>query len=325
LRSKVYLDAIKRLFRDLQPLSKKYGISRAYLFAEAAYCYVFHGSSAHEYINFEFYKLSDRERRKFVTMRSAAQLEKLLNDRQYTKYFDDKKLFNEYFRSFIYRDWIYSPNMRDDEIINFIKIKRKVIVKPNSESQGRGVFVVTTEEDHLANVHKLVEEIKRKNCLIEEFIEQHPEVSLLNPSSVNSIRVYTLIDSMGRSHVIFAAIRVGSSNGHVDNYHSGGVAYPIDLEDGVVNGFGRDLKNNPYLYHPSTGVQMIGYKIPNWNIVKETVLEASLLIPQCRYIGWDVAITKSGCELIEGNSNPGPELLQTLDKEGKKDVFTRMK
>lgn len=58
-------------------------------------------------------------------------------------------------------------------------------------------------------------------------------------------------------------------------------------------------------------------KIPMWDKVLETVTNAAKLIPQVRFIGWDIAITNSGVEIIEGNHNPyhgtseimGPERL----------------
>ena len=45
-------------------------------------------------------------------------------------------------------------------------------------------------------------------------------------------------------------------------------------------------------------------KIPMWDRVLEVVIEAAKKIPQVRYIGWDIAITNDGVELIEGNNWP---------------------
>ena len=59
---------------------------------------------------------------------------------------------------------------------------------------------------------------------------------------------------------------------------------------------------------------MLGFQIPNWNVLLQEVEEAAKLLPQCRFIGWDVAITEMGIELIEGNHNPG---LYTMESIGK--------
>ena len=60
---------------------------------------------------------------------------------------------------------------------------------------------------------------------------------------------------------------------------------------------------------------MLGYKIPNWEKVIETVTEAAKVVPQCRYIGWDVAILNDDVELIEGNHNPDHDLLEFVGSE----------
>ena len=44
----------------------------------------------------------------------------------------------------------------------------------------------------------------------------------------------------------------------------------------------------------------------NFELVKKLHLE----IPQVRYIGWDIAFTNNGPELVEGNEYPGYGLLQ---------------
>ena len=49
---------------------------------------------------------------------------------------------------------------------------------------------------------------------------------------------------------------------------------------------------------------MLGYRIPNYQKAVQAVLESAKLIPTVRYIGWDVAITDVGVEIIEANSSP---------------------
>lgn len=39
-------------------------------------------------------------------------------------------------------------------------------------------------------------------------------------------------------------------------------------------------------------------------------LEAAKLIPQCRYIAWDISVTDSGIEFIEGNHDGDFDLLE---------------
>ena len=49
---------------------------------------------------------------------------------------------------------------------------------------------------------------------------------------------------------------------------------------------------------------MVGMRIPMWDKVLEVVTKAAKRIPQIRYVGWDIAITNSSIEIIEGNHNP---------------------
>ena len=68
--------------------------------------------------------------------------------------------------------------------------------------------------------------------------------------------------------------------------------------------------------HPGTDIVMLGYRIPNWDKVIEGSEKAAEMLPQIRIIGWDVAITEDGIELIEGNHNPDYELFEFLGSTG---------
>ena len=48
------------------------------------------------------------------------------------------------------------------------------------------------------------------------------------------------------------------------------------------------------------------------------VLEAALVNDKVNMVGWDVAISKNGPLIIEGNRGPGFDLVQVLLKKGAK-------
>lgn len=174
-------------------------------------------------------------------------------------------------------------------------------------SSGHGIHVYKGET---------VDELIEQSCMLEEFVEQAQELSTLNPSSVNTVRVYTVLDKKGDAHILSASLRVGGKGSEVDNYHSGGVGYPIDPETGVIMAAGADILGRRYLYHPGTGAKTIGFEIPRWEQLKSFVFSACTVTPKARLIAWDIAVLTDGFELIEGNYDGDPGFMQTPSGEG---------
>ena len=81
-----------------------------------------------------------------------------------------------------------------------------------------------------------------------------------------------------------------------------------------------DKYKNVYEKHPATGAAIMGSVIPDWDKAKELVTRAAPLIPEVRYVGWDVCFTPSGPCLVEGNQYPAHDLyqhpVQTPDRVG---------
>jgi len=109
----------------------------------------------------------------------------------------------------------------------------------------------------------------------------------------------------------------------VDNLASGGIAVAVDENTGVVTSAGvySDITKNPETNHPVSGQQLIGFQIPYWNETVEMVKQAALLHTQNRSIGWDVALTVNGPELIEGNHDWCKLVYQLPVQQGLKDVL----
>ena len=104
---------------------------------------------------------------------------------------------------------------------------------------------------------------------------------------------------------------------------AGNIAAPIDEMTGLVSGSGvySDITKTDEIEHPVTGVKIEGFQVPYWPEVMNMVKEAALLHPQNRSIGWDVAITNEGPELLEGNHNWCKLLWQLPVKKGLKPVL----
>ena len=59
-----------------------------------------------------------------------------------------------------------------------------------------------------------------------------------------------------------------------------------------------------------TGKKIPGTQIPYWEEAKKMCLEAMKVVPQVRFVAWDVAITEKGPVFIEGNSFPSHAIPQ---------------
>ena len=96
----------------------------------------------------------------------------------------------------------------------------------------------------------------------------------------------------------------------MDNVDCGGMAAPVDIETGVITGVGANKAGETYEIHPMTGTKIPGTQIPYWEDVKTMCLNAMHVVPQVRFVAWDVAITPDGPVFIEGNSFPSHAIPQ---------------
>ena len=116
-------------------------------------------------------------------------------------------------------------------------------------------------------------------------------------------------------------MRIGNGVNHCDNFHQGGMGCSINIETGKLIGNAVDKDLNEFESHPTSGVKFDGFQIPNWDKVKQMVLEAALVNNNIHVVGWDVAVTEEGATFIEGNRRPGFDLVQVLSERGRKDIM----
>ena len=307
-----YLNFIKKVIGGGKKLSSTYGISKYWFYWDYAKCFLKYGCLIDQYTKGHFHMMNKVTRKRAITQRKLEYLIDNYNDPNYIHILKNKNEFNAFFKEFIERDWLYTKNMDKKTFFDFCNSKEELFIKPLDEQEGHGINKLKIGDVDLATIY---EDLKSKNAIVESIIRQNHQMILGN-KSVNSARILTVVDKSNKAHVLRAGLRVGVGDSIVDNYTAGGVLYEIDIKTGIIDHKGIQGENYDIIYHPGTDICMLGFQLPNWNKAIEAVTKAAEKIPQCRFVGWDVAFTQEGVELIEGNHNPGLFTLESLGTPG---------
>ncbi len=141
--------------------------------------------------------------------------------------------------------------------------------------------------------------------IVQPVVNQHPAMSRLNPSSLNTVRVITLARADASVSVQMAFARAGRRGSHRDNVSQGGLAIGVDVATGELGqAFYGDSHSLRYLEsHPDSGIAFAEVIVPMWGQVRDLCTGAARTLLNVRSIGWDVALTEHGPVILEGNSH----------------------
>ena len=277
------------------------------------------GTSVNEYFAREFYNMKFRCRKDFLDGRCVQNVIRICNDRRNYNIFTNKVIFNKHFSEYIRREWIDLSVCTEKEFLDFAHKYPQSFEKVVDGMQGIGVQKL---DFHSSDPQKYYHENAGKNIIVEELIQQHHELSEFNDSSVNTIRVIMLLCADDIPRVIGAALRIGRAGMNVDNFHNHGIGATIDIDTGIVFTKGVDAEFNRYIVHPDSGKAIVGFKIPMWEELVAMLKEAALLVPDVRYVGWDVVVRENDVCLVEGNFESTVYTLEVPSHEG---VWVKMK
>lgn len=248
-----------------------------------------------------------------ITYRRWLDIRKFANDHIKEHILLNKVETYKYFSDFVHHKWIYPRESNLANFKKFISSVDRIICKPLEDQQGHGVELFLPSGNPEADFKYCVD----KNLLLDECIKQDSCMSFGN-KSVNTIRVYTIIDTCGKAHVVQTILRVGVGDSVVDNYCSGGCIYPVDIQSGRVDntGWGHGADYSGIMIHPGTDIKMLGYQIPYWNDVKRYSCSLAEHLPEVRCVGWDIVVADNPChvDFIEGNHDAHSGLLAMDNK-----------
>lgn len=187
-----------------------------------------------------------------------------------------------------------------------------VVIKPSMIGMwGTGVRIFSTVDGKIGEketVENLFDTFK-ENFIIQKKVVQHPEMSRLNPTSLNTLRVLSYHHG-DEVFVLYAVVRIGRKDKMVDNETAGGINADINLENGQIKDCAYGTPSEKRILTTDVGTVLKGFEIPAFAEVMSQVKELHKRLPYFNLIGWDFGVDDTGKPiLIEWNRCP--DLSQT--------------
>lgn len=285
--------------------------SRITSFFSLLFWFYFYGHDYNDYCTFKFWTKTFNEKKSYISLKRNDRLRFAMTSPLSFQLFLDKVSFNIRFEKYIRRKWLAASKCSNEEIKAFVDAHKTIIAKPSTDFGGHGIIRLTTESGDLP-----YEKLKQENYILEECIENVESIKCLAPGSLNTIRIVTVLDKNKDLHIIAALLRMGNGSGFKDNYHDGGLACPIDMEKGVLNGIAYGMECVEYDRHPFSKISFDGYKVEHFEDCLKMISKIAKEETGARYVGWDIAVTPNGIELLEGNIPPGEDITQIAAGRG---------
>nr|WP_281540252.1 sugar-transfer associated ATP-grasp domain-containing protein [Maribacter aestuarii] len=208
---------------------------------------------------------------------------------------------------FAYEGKIFEIETKNDFCSFLTKVFREkkiehIFCKPVDGVKGENIFILR-KATHQKIEDDLIDMIFSRSFIFQEVIPQNEVLKMINPSSVNTLRIATYKNEGNEVEILSGLVRVGRTGSIVDNAHKGGIVVPFDKETGKLRDEGLQLIDNGggiFQKHPDTGIIFENLQLPHYQEVKELVAQVSSLF-DFPLLGWDVAITPRGPTIVEVN------------------------
>ena len=278
-----------------------------------------------EFYIYHFYELTEEQRNDVFLLNDSKEImRKFDTDRVFVSIICNKHKTNEFFSDCVIRPWCNNLKITEDEFKEKFKNSHRIIYKPLEGHKGFGIQAYALTPENMSEVYAKLRQLPEG--VVEQFVKQHPDINKITDASLNTIRVVTISSNTKpvtpdgkKFDIAYAAFRMGGGTAIVDNFHSGGICAVINKETGEIETDAVDGMGKVFAVHPMTKTKIKGFKIPFFKEALDMVEKACTEREIEGYLGWDVAISEDGPELIEVNTQPGVVLISTpyaVEKKG---------
>lgn len=234
-------------------------------------------------------------------------IDRYFNDWDAAKYLDNKTLYRILFPDvpqpelLVFRQngfWFDSAGqpMTESAMQGIVGKEEYLFVKAARESYGgHGVKYLRGKD-----VADYTTEYK-EDVVIQKPLRQSALLAQINPSSVNTVRILTLLRKDGSVRICSKILRMGIGSAKVDNASSGGITVGIN-DDGTLKDTAYFVSGKKYKHHPTTGVKFSTVKLPSLDKAVSMVSRQANSLPYFRLVSWDIAFDETDNPvLIEAN------------------------
>lgn len=220
-----------------------------------------------------------------------------------------------------------SVDRETDDLDAWLAARDRIIAKPGYSSKGRGVTAFGRHGTGWrgpngpitrAALKRHINAIIAGHGVVQDHIARHDSLSDISPGALPTLRIVTCRDEHGVPEACVTILRLGAGNGRpVDNFNAGGIAVRLEADrcTGAFQASGNDAQQLDR--HPATGALIIGRQVPDLYVAKAFALRSHDTLPAgFTVVGWDIGLSQAGPILIEGNWNPGTDIIQLVDQAG---------
>jgi len=168
---------------------------------------------------------------------------------------------------------------------------------------------------------KLADKLCKQDCLVQPFIENHPDVARVSNGALASLRIVTGMEADGKAEFVTALIALPHGPRGTS---AAGILCSIEPETSRIRK-AMLPSGEPVTGHPDSDAPIIGILLPFWHESVDLACRAhGAAFPRFAFLGWDIALTKDGPILLETNSDWDAIIHQRLDGPLGRTAFSRL-
>lgn len=277
----------------LNDICNKYQVKKHQLLVDYLKCKNNYKISYDDYLKMHFYSFNEAKRKEILTPKENIKLINQLNPFDLRYQIVSKNEFNHRFDKYIKRDWLLLDDTNNEEFRLFIKSRNQIFVPPVDNHK-----MAVVDINH-ANDWQLHQELINTNhYIVEEVIKHHSIFNEITDKSLITIKFITLLENKN-VHLLGSYLNIESNE---EKYY-----IPVDIKNGKT--YNQAIHN----YQETDSInnyQVKEFKIPLWKEAIKMVNDLPLVIPELRYISWEIAITDNDVILIKASDEPNINVLQ---------------
>ena len=175
-----------------------------------------------------------------------------------------------------------------ESTLALLKDYDRVLIKPtemHATGLGSGIVIVDSSKQDLAQVLAGY----TGDIIIQEVINQHQFLRELQPNSVNTFRIVTLL-YQNKCTLLSAVLYIGAGGvaSNDGEFYKVGIDESGVARDFIVQGKGKQAKALP------SGAEICRVQIPHFDKVVAMAKSMHLVLPHFGIIGWDFTLDERG-------------------------------